>query len=501
MVAPLILRADAGPTIGVGHVMRCLALAQAWHDRGGQTHLVSGELPLRVARRVRGEGVVVHVHDRWLQTAEVVRLAVELRADWVVVDGYGLGADLQRGIRAAGARVMAIDDHACAGSRSPDALLDQNLGARASNYPEELRSADLLLGTRYALLRREFSREVESRDIRAVGARLLVTVGGGEVGGLMWDLVGVLGQIPLRNLEVRVVVGPAVAMRSGRERSAGGSKVSFVHDPPDLWSLMEWADLAITAAGSTVWEAARMGLPSLVFDLADNQRPVARQLEVAGIAVHQGGPEAMRRGDTAHRITELLKDQRARREMSRLGRYVVDGCGASRVAAYLGADPSPRAATLRARAVNRGDIPLLWEWANDPETRRAAFSQETISWRDHVAWCERPAGERFRRHFLVERTDMLPVGQVRFDMIPAGDVEIDVSVAPEQRGRGLGKEVIAAGLRAVKSDPDLSRIVAQVKSGNTISQQAFLAAGFTLAGHSRECGEDVVRMVYTRERS
>ncbi len=497
MLSPLLIRADAGPAIGTGHVMRCLALAQAWQDQGGEAHLAATMLPMRVERRLRRERVVVHKHEWCRDSGAVGCLAKEIRAEWVVIDGYELGAEYQRGVGRSGVRVMLIDDHGTTGKWSADVLLDQNLGSRASHYPNSHHATDLLLGTRYALLRREFTGDATGRETRLDGKKILVTVGGGDPGGGTNNaIVEMLTRVPVSQLEVRVVVGPATE-RSERLPPGGASeRVSFVHDPPEMRALMEWADLAITGGGSTTWEAACVGLPLAVLALADNQRPVAERLDAAGIALHLGGSDVVALQETADRVAALLEDPDRRREMRRLGQLAVDGHGARRVVQILKSDQSKRTLPLRARAANDGDVVLLWEWASDPATRRAAFAQGPIDWRQHVAWFESPSRRRASRHFIVERQDSLPVGQVRFDLDDVGEAEVDVCVAPEQRGRGLGAAVISAGVRAVAAEAALKKIVALVKVWNAPSERAFRGAGFVHDGRCWVRGEEVLRMIY-----
>ena len=74
--------------------------------------------------------------------------------------------------------------------------------------------------------------------------------------------------------------------------------------------------------------------------------------------------------------------------MAQIGRSLVDGEGADRVAMRLIGSP------LRLRPAREDDCRLLWEWANDPETRKASFSSEEILWNDHAAWYAKKLSEK-----------------------------------------------------------------------------------------------------------
>ena len=126
----LIIRADASIAMGTGHVMRCLALAQAWQDQGGQCIFAMAETTAASEGRIRGEKfevTPVRASPGTLQDAEqLVQLALAHDATWVVVDGYQFDVEYQRRLKAGGLKVLVVDDtgHACA--YVADVVLDQN---------------------------------------------------------------------------------------------------------------------------------------------------------------------------------------------------------------------------------------------------------------------------------------------------------------------------------------------------------------------------------------
>src|SRR5262249_52170270 len=103
----------------------------------------------------------------------------------------------------------------------------------------------------------------------------------------------------------------------------------------EMPSLMAWADLGISAGGSTCWEMAFMGLPALAITLADNQQPVVRELDRQGVVVSLGSPGEFTSDDLACSARALLADPARRAAMSRRGRALIDGQGASRVVTKL----------------------------------------------------------------------------------------------------------------------------------------------------------------------
>jgi len=105
--------------------------------------------------------------------------------------------------------------------------------------------------------------------------------------------------------------------------------------PENMAPLMRWADVAVSAAGSTCWELAYMGVPSIVIALSSEQRGIAEGLSQAEIAVSLGWHANLSEERIADALRSLLTDQRRRLAMSERGRKLVDGRGAARVVQIL----------------------------------------------------------------------------------------------------------------------------------------------------------------------
>ncbi len=157
----LLIRADASIPAGTGHVMRCLALAQAWQDAGGDVGFVMAESTSSIEGRLAGETCPVEsisaVAGSQDDASRTIVLARERQAEWIVVDGYQFGADYQRALKDAGLRVLFLDDYGHARRYSADLVLNQNVCASTAIYGDREAQTRLLLGPRYSLLRREFA--------------------------------------------------------------------------------------------------------------------------------------------------------------------------------------------------------------------------------------------------------------------------------------------------------------------------------------------------------
>ncbi|NIA20660.1 MAG: UDP-2,4-diacetamido-2,4,6-trideoxy-beta-L-altropyranose hydrolase [Anaerolineaceae bacterium] len=460
--------------------MRSLALAQAWRDSGGRAALVMSDESQPWSAPLRAEGLEV---VRWTgqsggaeDARETVRVARQRGAEWVAVDGYHFGLDYQQVVKAAGLHLLAIDDYGHADHYLADIVLNQNAYADPSYYADREPTTRLLLGTRYALLRRPFN-EYRSwrRDIPEVARRVLVTLGGSAPGEVVAMVVEALDLIEVEGLEADVVCGggagdcPAALQEKARR---AGCTIRLIPGTDRMHRLMAAAEVAISAGGSTSWELAFMGLAGLMVVLADNQQAVVDRLSRDGVAEDLGPLGDLRPQGIADSLKALILSPERRRRMSRRGRQLVDGRGAARVADQV------RGPLFTIRRAVEADCETIWHWANDPQVRRQSFSPGEIPWDDHLAWFNGKLSDPDHVFYVVTNGSGRPIGQVRYE-IDGGQAICSVSLAPECRGRGFGSRVLGLASGRVMDESGLGVVHAYIKQGNEQSVRAFLKAGFS----------------------
>ena len=326
--------------------MRCLALAQCWNTQRGKTVFAASRIPEGLDGRLKSEGIsvteIASSPGTQEDAADLIAAARQVGAKHVVLDGYHFGARYQQAIKETDLRVLLIDDYGHAECYFADLILNQNLYADEGMYRRRNFTTQLLLRTRYALLRREFlSWNNWSRSIPTVARRLLVTLGGSDPYNTTCQVVRSLCDVEVPDLKVKILIGLAnrhhKAVRQATEQVPG--RFEILTSLADMAGVMAWADLAITAAGTTCLELAFMGLPSVTVELADNQRRIAERLAEAGISFNAGWHSDLDTGQLTEVIARLVRSADERAEMSRRGRAIVDGFGARRVAQILmGAD-------------------------------------------------------------------------------------------------------------------------------------------------------------------
>ena len=486
----LLLVPDVGADRGLGHLQRSLALGEAWQRTGGTAVLLAPDSatdhdrnPSEISGSFPG-GELAAVRARVASAGITVVASVPRDCDWIVLDGYDVGAVDQAWARAHARHVGLIDDHGAMGRHDADLVVDQNLGATAAPYGSE---ADrVLLGPRYALLREAFSTPRTSS--RHPGT----TAGGQEQGSEVegraeLDLVVSLGGSP-SEVAVDFVADtlalldlPAAAVATvgpvGSPTTERGEPIRSLGHPADLAEAMASARVALSAAGSTAWELCATGTPAVLVAAADNQVPIGAALADARVVDHFGPVEHADPQEAADAVLALLHDDDLWRGRRDAGRRLVDGRGADRVVTAMRALDIP----LRPAAID--DARQLWTWANDPDVRAMAFDGNPIAWTDHVRWLESRLEDDTSQIYVADDEEGGAWAQVRFDGVGDGDVITDVSIDPSHRGHGLAAPLLVAATQRLRGDcAGLRQVTAKVKDGNRASLRAFAGAGFRPVG-------------------
>jgi len=323
--ASIFVRADGGPDIGYGHLVRTGALAERLLDRGHAVTYVT-TTPAGVEAVCPADCKVVEIASRDDPDALAERIEI---ADAVLVDSYRADAEYQRLIRDEAPLAVIVDDdkiEICA-----DLLVNGNLHARDLEYNVTEARPDCCLGPQYLPLRSSITRLAESDPPwRDPPERALVTMGGSDTARLTPAALRAFKRVDVR---VDAVVGPGFSDEQEAEMSAVIDEVSInasmIKDPPDLARRMFDADFAVCTASSTSYELMALGTPIVACPVADNQDPIAAAITDRGIG------QTIARGERTEAICRAVvryaNDETCRRRHRRRGRELVDGQGSERV--------------------------------------------------------------------------------------------------------------------------------------------------------------------------
>ena len=451
---------EAGAAIGLGHLTRCVALYDAFESLGVACRMViAGENATHVT------GVRQATERDWRSPGAVLGLTAE--CDVAVIDSYAADSATYESIAPSVAVPVYLDDTArlmyprgVLVNANPDAC-----GIEFRMSPE----TTTLLGVRYQLLRAEFV-HAKPRENGLLVRTVLVASGGSNAGGV---------------LEVMV----AAAKRAFPE-----ARMDVVDSPRtagEMRAAMEAADIALSAAGQTMYELAAMGVPAVAVCAAENQAAQAAAFERAGAAIIAGSWSDAHLEEQLVTALNQLKLQSARSTMSEAGQELVDGLGAERVAKHCVGLALRRRIDLR--PATTGDENNLLALENESSVRSTAFQVAKIEPTEHAAWFAERLRDSETQMLLAYDGDAL-AGYVRF-VLSGETAVVSIALAPPYRGLGLGTSILEAGITGLRSQHGWIRHVrAEVRADNVSSMRMFECAGFV----RNDVGRGSDRVIYER---
>jgi UDP-2,4-diacetamido-2,4,6-trideoxy-beta-L-altropyranose hydrolase len=341
-VSSMLIRADAGVRMGTGHVMRCLGLAQARQAAGGQVFYAMAAGSNGVEERLRRENIeIVSVEAEPGAAADAratAAAAARLSCDWIVLDGYHFDSDYQRVLKQSEQRLLVMDDLGALPCYCADIVVNQDPIADERMYLHRASETQLLLGTEYTFLRREFlQRSRTRRESVPVARKLLVTLGGSDPDNVTEKVIRCLDDAGIDGLEATVLVGPSNPHGTRLELAARScrTRVRLLRDPGNIPELMAECDFAVVAGGSTLWELAYFYVPSLVLVLAENQDAATSLLHARGACRRLGFASQVSEQELAAAIFTLGRDAAARAGLGLTLGDTTDGRGGDRVCAAM----------------------------------------------------------------------------------------------------------------------------------------------------------------------
>ena len=497
----IVIRADASASIGAGHVMRCLALADALRCSDVLIQFICRSLDGDLIEHIRSSGYSVSVlpdatdkstgkkksaksevsDTSWRIDADLTRDAIlnlENKPDWLIVDHYGLDIRWERELSDLVGQVLVIDDladrdHQC------DLILDQNFYIDAdSRYDNRVPDHCVrLLGPRYALLRDDFSMARERVGVRQSPVRrVLVMFGGSDSANLTSVVLAALKKLYLPDILVDVVVGQQNTHRAEIQATCQASDFTCYVQPENLAELMTAADLAVGAGGSTSWERCCVGLPCLTFVVADNQEKLVADAGEAGF-LYAPDIDPTDHDALARHILICIENPILLRGMSTRGMKLVDANGCQRIIRAMGISP------VSIRVATNADCRDVFEWRNDSGVRQASMDSGRLNWSLHQEWYAQVLID-VNRLLLIGESGSKPVGVVRFD-ITNGVADISIFTVPGVGQKGLGSNLLLAAERFIQNErPDVTAVRAEVLGSNVKSQRLFRNNGYSVASNT-----------------
>ena len=334
----LLIRVDSTYETGMGHFMRTLALAQKWQkERGDIYFLINDNENLK--KRIISENMKYIVNPFKSGSMEDSKFLLSTVFDneisWVIVDGYVFNEDYFDFLRNNQLNFLIFDDDGKKFHYNSNIVLNQNLHGEYEWYDLKKESyTKLLIGTKFTLLRNEFLNHMGyEKTIKNKAKNILITLGGSDVKNYSLNILEILNMLEYNDFEVIVLIGANNIHEETLVKFSETTKfnVNILKNVTNMPEIMEWADLAFSSGGTTVWELAFMGVPTIVGATSYVEEVLLTGLNDNNLFKTIGKLENLNKIDVKNIFDYLINNKIAREKMSVDGQKFIDGYGSKRV--------------------------------------------------------------------------------------------------------------------------------------------------------------------------
>jgi UDP-2,4-diacetamido-2,4,6-trideoxy-beta-L-altropyranose hydrolase len=322
----ILIRVDGGAKEGTGHAMRCLALSEAMVKQEIKPLIVSHHLPNSIRNRFTALDLMVHdlastepgsIND----AARTSALATNNIRDMVIIDGNQFGTDYQKAIKKNNLGLLAIDDMANNEHYYADIIVNQNALNKSLYDGLTGEYTKFLCGTKFVILRQEFEKWRKFKKVLGKRIRqVLITIGGGDYEDITSHIIRSIND---KGYDITAVLG------SANTHNIKIPGVYVVRDTNNISALMANADIAISAGGTTIWELAFMGVPTIGIARNIQEHMLLYNSNKLGITV--SSLTNWKEFHWLYYLPGLDKHYGKRKNMMEMGRKAVDGMGAERI--------------------------------------------------------------------------------------------------------------------------------------------------------------------------
>jgi UDP-2,4-diacetamido-2,4,6-trideoxy-beta-L-altropyranose hydrolase len=453
-------RADGGPTIGMGHFMRSLALAEMLNQR---FHCVFATCSPSEFQKSEIEKVCQELLELPNNDNHFELFLEKLNgSEIVVLDNYYFNTEYQIAIRNKGCKLVCIDDlhdkHFVA-----DIVINHAEGIEKTDYSVEPYT-QLCLGYKFALLKKEFLEEIIPDEKKEFSC--LVMIGGSDPLNITVKLLSLIENYPFK-LPVAVVIGPTFQEKELDQFT--NTKLYKAVDAATVYKLMRQSKFGILPASTVAIESCAARLPFICGHFVTNQNGIYEGIRKNNLAICIGDYLTIDKIKFHNAIKEISKETVTAKLIDQQ-KLLLDKHSKQRfIERFTQLDLN-----LTIRKAWLTDAQLLFHWANDAITRENSFHTEPIIWDQHLAWIEKKLADINCYLFIIYSEDK-PAGTVRIERDE--ETIIGITVAPEFRGKKLGAKLIKMACEQFWLSNDQA-IFAYIKIDNNASKKAFENAGF-----------------------
>lgn len=320
----ILFRADGNKKLGLGHIVRCLALADELKNNNPDLEVIF------ITKYEEGKKIieeknyaVIDTKDEFSQIRNFASEDTLLITDFLDTDNQYI-SEIKK---IAGLRVLSIDNNTKLKRIDADIVINANVFDEGEK--KIIGSTRYFLGPKYMILRKEFEDALkQEKKMKDNAETILVMFGGTDPDGCTIKVVDALKNI---HVHINLIKGPAFSYNNKLNEvlSKTDGKFDLAVNPKNIIEIMKNADMAITAAGIALYELATLGIPSIVIPQAKHQEDIAEAFANFGACINLGvSPDSKLISESTMMLmeNELLQEQ-----LSEKAKIFVDGKGIERV--------------------------------------------------------------------------------------------------------------------------------------------------------------------------
>ncbi len=343
----VVFRVDGSKIIGWGHVMRCIGLAEEFKKAGINSIFITKRENVNIFEKISEFGFKVealaHKIDFYKESRLVVNIINKYQAKTLVIDlsnkrtledlnSFKKYIDyLRKQIK----NITFIDGLNNEGILSKikipiNIAIVPYVGAETEIFKRHSKST-YLLGSQYAVIRRELlQRSADFKPIPKKASNILVLPGGSLNKIFLSKIINALDLITVNDLHFKIISNKGIEFNQLILKKSK-LRIEIIENTSAMSKLYNWADIAISASGLTMYELAYMGIPSIVISHNKMHERIIDIFLSKGSIIHLGSKQMVTSKAIALSIDNLVNNQSKRSLMSLNGRSIVDGKGAKRI--------------------------------------------------------------------------------------------------------------------------------------------------------------------------
>lgn len=325
----IAIRADGSSNIGMGHIMRCMAIAKEFKKRNIEVLFITKQNEIVSNILVENKLKIINITPMNLKEEILIvkNILLKENIDTILVDSYYLSDNYLNQLSVACKLLISIDDNNLYTNPS-DIIINPNIYGPDLNYYVKNSKVKLLLGWDYIILRDEFI-NLSPIIINEKVKNILVTMGGTDINNYT---IKVLKSINNIEATINVIIGSGFKCIDEIKRiSEDKTNINLIYNPSNIAQVMKENDIAISAGGTTIYELASLGIPTILITQAENQKNLAEKVDKLKLMNYLGCFKEVKEEYIEKNVVQLMKDKQSREYMSNECKNIINRNGVANI--------------------------------------------------------------------------------------------------------------------------------------------------------------------------